>query len=564
MLSKDTLCKWLHQVSQQLYYQCDCSDTVKKQESLVEISMLTQWKMKIEMWISIIIEDTINIESKSISVQILLDIDAEVNVISQHFMMQIRMKSLNSKLSHSVLLNEQHHYCYSTYLVTYQLKDSWDQKHNCEHIFYALDKNEFKLVLDLLTLEKKQIKIDCEMWEWCFEIKLQSLSLKESSEDFEQSLRKESMICALLWVQSVFISVHLQDIKLTLTISVSYSDYADVFLKKEVSWLSAHEKHDHTIEINEKEPSYKSLYNLFKTELNVLRKYLDNILEKSWIKHSVNSVSVSVLFVLKKNEDLRLYVNYWDLNCITIKNWHSLSLISEILDQLSETKIFIKLDLKNAYHCIWIWHDDEWKTVFHTCYDHFKYMIMLFKLINASVIFQIYINWVFVSIVNSLCVVYLNDILIYSHDKEKHEHHVHKVLEWLHKFKLYINLKKCAFFTNNMKFLRFIVLTDSVMMNSQRVETIEYWSILRSFYEIQIFLEFANFYWWFIEAYSWIASSLISLLKENKNRKKTESFLWSDDAEKMFSRLKEVFITVSVLVHFNSELKSQIETDVSE
>ena len=157
---------------------------------------------------------------------------------------------------------------------------------------------------------------------------------------------------------------------------------------------------------------------------------------------------------------------------------------------------------------------------------------------------------------NSLCVIYLNDILIYSHDKKKHKHHVCEVLEQLHKFKLYINLKKYTFFINNVEFLRFIMLINSVMMNPWRVETIKNWSILKSFYEVQIFFEFANFYWWFIEAYWQIASSLISLLKESKNRKKTESFLWSDNAEKMFSRLKEVFMTVSVLVHFNSELKS--------
>ena len=68
--------------------------------------MLMQQKTKIEMWISIIIEDTVTIENKSISVQILLNTDVEVNVISQCFVMQIRIKSLNSELSHSVLLNE--------------------------------------------------------------------------------------------------------------------------------------------------------------------------------------------------------------------------------------------------------------------------------------------------------------------------------------------------------------------------------------------------------------------------------------------------------------------------
>ena len=366
--------------------------------------------------------------------------------------------------------------------------------HNCEHIFYALNKNEPELILDLPALEKKQIKIDCEMWEWCFEIKLQPLSLKESSEDFEQSLKKESMICALLWVQSASINVYLQDVELTLTISVSYSDYADVFLKKEASWLSAHEKHDHAIKTNGEEPLHEPLYNLSETELNILRKYLDDVLVKSWIKHSVSPADASVLFVSKKDEDLRLCVNYWGLNCITIKNQHLLLLISETLDQLSEAKIFIKLDLKNAYHCIWIWQSDEWKTVFHTHYEHFKYMIMLFELINASVIFQTYINQALVSIVNSLCVVYLNDILIYSHNKEKHKHHVHEVLEQLHKFKLYINLKKYFFFSNSVKFLRFMMSTDSITMNPQRIETIENWSISKNFHEVQIFLEFANFY----------------------------------------------------------------------
>ena len=76
-------------------------------------------------------------------------------MISQHFILQTEMKSLNSELSYSVLLNEQHHYCYSAYSVTYQLKDSQDQKCNCEHIFYTLDKNKSELILDLLILEKK-------------------------------------------------------------------------------------------------------------------------------------------------------------------------------------------------------------------------------------------------------------------------------------------------------------------------------------------------------------------------------------------------------------------------
>ena len=68
---------------------------------------------------------------------------------------------------------------------------------------------------------------------------------------------------------------------------------------------------------------------------------------------------VSILFVFKKNEELRLCVNYKELNAIIIKNRHSLSLIIETLNRLCEAKRFIKLNLKNAYHRIRIKRDDE-------------------------------------------------------------------------------------------------------------------------------------------------------------------------------------------------------------
>ncbi len=91
----------------------------------------------------------------------------------------------------------------------------------------------------------------------------------------------------------------------------------------------------------------------------MLKEYLDNILIKKWIQHSVSSAEASVLFVLKNEESLHLYINYKDLNKITIKNCHSLLLINEILNCLSEVKMFIKLNLKNAYHCIKIKKDNE-------------------------------------------------------------------------------------------------------------------------------------------------------------------------------------------------------------
>jgi hypothetical protein len=100
-------------------------------------------------------------------------------------------------------------------------------------------------------------------------------------------------------------------------------------------------------------------------------------------------------------------------------------------------------------------------------------MIMSFELINASVIFQTYINKVMTELLNDFCVVYLNDILIFFELKTDHVNYVKQILKQLRKFKLYASLKKCAFFIIKMNFLEFVIFTESVSMNSSRIDIIQ-------------------------------------------------------------------------------------------
>jgi len=145
----------------------------------------------------------------------------------------------------------------------------------------------------------------------------------------------------------------------TQTLLIKLKEYKNVFLTESVDKLLLHEDHDHAIKITAKS-SYELLYNLLNTELATLRQYLDDVLVKEWIKHFVSLADASILFILKKNDNLHLCMNYWDLNKITVKNHHSLSLISETLDRLSRIKQFTKLDLKNVYHHLRIQREDEW------------------------------------------------------------------------------------------------------------------------------------------------------------------------------------------------------------
>jgi len=190
------------------------------------------------------------------------------NVISQCFTVVSKIIKLNTEISQFLFLNNYFSYCYDAYLVQYYLKNDWKQKYNCEHVFYVMNKNEFKLVLSLFTLKKKNIYIDCELMIWCFEIDLWTFIL-EDVENFKETMNK-SVICALLWSVLKMKTVCIQNINIISVISSVYAEYENVFSEIEVKCLSAHEKHNHVIDTNNENSLYESLYNLSNKELQVL------------------------------------------------------------------------------------------------------------------------------------------------------------------------------------------------------------------------------------------------------------------------------------------------------
>ena len=165
-------------------------------------------------------------------------------------------------------------------------------------------------------------------------------------------------------------------------------NYKEFFNNEKIEMLFEQHDENHAIDLMKNKKSlFMFLYNLAQNELTKLRWYLNNVLTKKWIKHFVSSTKASILFIFKKDEKLRLYIDYKSLNVVIVKNRHSLSLITKTLNRLNEFKRFTKLNLKNIYHRICIKRDNEWKTMFRTRYEHFEYQIMSFELINASATF---------------------------------------------------------------------------------------------------------------------------------------------------------------------------------
>jgi hypothetical protein len=251
-------------------------------------------------------------------------------------------------------------------------------------------------------------------------------------------------------------------------------DYYDVITSGDVTHHTLPIGVAHAIDLEAGErPLFRPLYNLSVKELVVLREYLDQALKNGWIKRSVSEAGAPILFVLKKDGSLRLYVDYRGLNAITKKNRHPLPLISETLNRLGRATVFSALDLKDAYYRIPIKRGDEWKTAFRTRYSHFEYNVMPFGLYNTPAMFQAYINRALAGLVDICCVVYLDDILIYSDTREQHVRDLRAVLERLRKFALYASFKKCKFFTDTVEFLGYTVSVAGVSIDKSRIATVE-------------------------------------------------------------------------------------------
>ena len=245
--------------------------------------------------------------------------------------------------------------------------------------------------------------------------------------------------------------------------------------------LSSYKLYNHVIDLEKsKALSFDALYFISLTELKTLYEYVNKNLKTELIKHSLSAAVLSMMFVSKKNRTLRSVIDYRELNKITVKNQYSLLLITEALDRLSSIKIFSKLNIKDAYHCIRIQAGDEWKTVFQTQFDLFEYLILFFDLTNASAFFQFYINRALSEYLNVFCIVYLNDVLIYSETEAEYVEHVQKILTQLLKFKLYIKLSKYMFYVTEIDFLDFWINTESVFIKSAHVKSIVNWSLSKS------------------------------------------------------------------------------------
>ena len=147
-------------------------------------------------------------------------------------------------------------------------------------------------------------------------------------------------------------------------------------------------------------------------------------------------------FFKKKDSTLQLCVDYRQLNKMKVKNKYPLPKIDDLFDKLKGTGVFSKIDMPSRYHQLRIKDADVHKTTFRTRYGHYKFLVMLFGLTNERSVFMDLMNRVFRLFLDQFVVVYIDDILVYSKDREDHDKHLRVVLETFRKEQLYAKMSK--------------------------------------------------------------------------------------------------------------------------
>jgi hypothetical protein len=240
------------------------------------------------------------------------------------------------------------------------------------------------------------------------------------------------------------VTTHIEEVKPLAAINV-VSDLPDVF-PEELPGMPPERKVEFAIElISGTVPISKRAYRVSGPELVELKKQIDELSEKGYIRSSTKPWATPVLFVEKKDGTKRMCIDYRSLNEVTIKNKYPLPRIEDLFDQLRGASVFSKIDLMSAYHQLRIRPSDIPKTSFITKYGLYEFTVMSFGLTNVLDYFMYLMNSVFMDYLDKFVVVFIDDILIYSQNEKEQEEHLRKVLQRLRDCQLYAKLSKCEF-----------------------------------------------------------------------------------------------------------------------
>lgn len=284
---------------------------------------------------------------------------------------------------------------------------------------------------------------------------------------------------------------------------------------------------------------------------------LENMISEGVIEPSTSPWASPVVLVKKKDGSTRFCVDYRKLNDVTKKDSYPLPRIDDSLDALTGSKWFSTLDLKSGYWQVGLATEDKEKTAFSTGTGLWQFTVMPFGLCNAPATFERLMEHVLRGLLWKQCVVYLDDIIVFSNSFEEHIERLQLVFNRLRNANLKLNVKKCHIFQDKVKYLGHVVSTHGVGADPEKIEAVRQWPRPRDKHELKSFLGLSTYYRRFVFKFADIASPLHELTKTGKG------FNWNQSCEMAFQELKEKLCTSPILEYPKPGENFIVDTDAS-
>jgi len=288
----------------------------------------------------------------------------------------------------------------------------------------------------------------------------------------------------------------------------------------------------------------------------VARREVDYLLSHNVIAPSSSSWSFPMVLVKKKDGGLRFCIDYRALNAITKPFAYPLHKQDELIDHLGEAKYFTILDARSGYWQIEIDQKDREKTAFIGPEGGlYEFTRLPMGLSNAPGTYQGLMDLILAGVSWRFCLVYLDDIIIFSKTQEEHLKHIEEVLERMKKAGLTLKFSKCQFGQLEVLYLGHIISAKGIRPNPEKIQVVKDFRAPHTVKEVRAFLGLTGHYRRFIKSYSTKARPLINLTKLES------SFEWTPDCDTSFSLLKDALTSDPILRLPNYSLPFYIECD---
>ena len=293
-----------------------------------------------------------------------------------------------------------------------------------------------------------------------------------------------------------------------------------------------------------------------------IRAHIQEMLDVSAI-HQLHSVWASaVVLVQKKDGGLRVCIDLRKLNNQTVKDVYSLPQIDKTLDSLQGSQWLSSLNQKSGY-----WHikmDEESKplTAFAVrLLGFYECERMPFGLTNAPATFQRLMEICLGHLSLHWCIIFLDDIVIFSKDMASHLKRLQAVFWKLEKAGLKLKPSKCELFQRQLAYLGHVISAKGVATDEGKIEAITNWPTPTTVTEVQSFLGFTEYYCRFVPKFTQVAQPLNELTSGENAGKKKAAIKWDIRCQQAFDDLKALCTTAPILAYADFSKPFKLHTD---